>query len=1054
MTTESRRASAQASSHARARSKSPSLLASTALIPVAAAFALMPTQAFAQDAVWDGETSTDWATATNWNNNVVPGPGNSVIINNGALPNQPAVNTNQVAAQTNILNGSLTINANLTSLVSTSGLGVLRISPGGQNIGAVSIDGTGTSSNNGVINGTLTINGGTFNNAGLVFGATTVNGGTLNLNTGSNLSGSASLTINGGTVNLNLYETVGPLAGTGGTLNFGTGGRLDATQSVNTTFAGNITGNLAFNASSFVKYGTGTLTLSGTNTTTGAGRFEVIEGTVNLQGGNAVGDQNIVGLSFGTLRLLDNETIGVLVGADTSTVDINGRTLTIGGIGINIGTTDRSQITGGGVLRYAAPGLGTSFLGAHTFTGTYQVSGGTMSLGGTIDAAASLLVDGGTLSLLEDQEFAGVTLSSGTIAGASKLTSATTFDVRSGSIGSNLAGSVGLAKTTAGTVTLSGANTYMGQTSVSAGTLRITSASALGSTAAGTTVSSGATLLIVGSSPTLTIGEALRISGTGMSGGGALRIEPNTNPGFQGVNLTGGVTLTGNATITNTDRMLLAFTGADIALGNSTLTFNSEGSGNSTTRVNTAVTGTGGITKTGSGLLELNGDNSFTGPLAINGGIVSVSGGVALHDDVAVTVASGARFDLVSSEFIGSLAGAGSVNIGNGNVLDTGGNNTSTTFSGTIFGAGGSLSKSGTGTFTLTGNNTYSGTTTINGGTLQIGDGGTTGTLGSGNVANNAALAFDRAGTVTIGNVISGTGSLTKLGVGTLVLTAANSYAGGTVIAGGTVVGEDAAALGTGAVRFTGNGALYTGNANSLTVGGVRLDANIEGTLAAAAGQTLTVSGLLSVPAFGTPTTLRLGTAGLTGTVRLDLNNTLAATSLRTIVQHGTLTMSGQGANVLVNAFGGLDLQAGATLDLEGRSGGATNLEGAGTVTNSGASLALFTTRLSGSSTFSGVIQDGAAATRFQVGRDLSRAGTILTLTGNNTYSGTTSFISVGAANPTSAILQIGDGGTTGSLGTGDIQIERGYLRFNRSDAVVLANAFTAGSDLVNVGTL
>ena len=93
---------------------------------------------------------------------------------------------------------------------------------------------------------------------------------------------------------------------------------------------------------------------------------------------------------------------------------------------------------------------------------------------------------------------------------------------------------------------------------------------------------------------------------------------------------------------------------------------------------------------------------------------------------------------------------------------------TASTLSGAITGVG-AWTKAGPGTLTLTGANTYSGGTTVSAGTLQLGAGGTTGSI-TGNVANNGILAFNRSDVVTFGGVISGTGSVQQNGTGTTVL--------------------------------------------------------------------------------------------------------------------------------------------------------------------------------------------------------------------------------------------------------------------------------------------
>ncbi|MDP1694590.1 MAG: autotransporter-associated beta strand repeat-containing protein, partial [Candidatus Woesearchaeota archaeon] len=133
----------------------------------------------------------------------------------------------------------------------------------------------------------------------------------------------------------------------------------------------------------------------------------------------------------------------------------------------------------------------------------------------------------------------------------------------------------------------------------------------------------------------------------------------------------------------------------------------------------------------------------------------------------------------------GSIAGSGSYLLG-AKQLTAGGNNDTTEVSGVISGAGGSLIKTGAGTLTLSGLNTYSGGTTISAGIVQLGNGGGTGSI-VGDVLNNATLAFDRSNAYQFDGAISGNGDLRQNGGGTTVLTAANLYSGGTTINAGAL---------------------------------------------------------------------------------------------------------------------------------------------------------------------------------------------------------------------------------------------------------------------------
>ena len=118
------------------------------------------------------------------------------------------------------------------------------------------------------------------------------------------------------------------------------------------------------------------------------------------------------------------------------------------------------------------------------------------------------------------------------------------------------------------------------------------------------------------------------------------------------------------------------------------------------------------------------------------------------------------------------------------------------TLAGQIFDSG-ALAKDGSGTLTLSANNSYSGQTFIHNGLLQVGGGGAAGTLGTGEVTNNATLAFYRSGTIIVSNVISGSGNVQQKGPGTLVLSGTNSYSGTTTVSAGVLQLANPLALGT-----------------------------------------------------------------------------------------------------------------------------------------------------------------------------------------------------------------------------------------------------------------
>lgn len=352
----------------------------------------------------------------------------------------------------------------------------------------------------------------------------------------------------------------------------------------------------------------------------------------------------------------------------------------------------------------------------------------------------------------------------------------------------------------------------------------------------------------------------------------------------------------------------------------------------------------GRLTKNGSGTLTLTADNTYTGGTVFAGGVVSVDkevrlGGGDLTFNGGTLQVTGTGWTS-TSRAVSLQAGGGTFDI------EDAANNFAVTQG--VAGAGG-LTKSGSGTLTLSGANSYTGATTVSAGTLvvandntgggtttvdvgaglQIGTGGVSGSL-AGDIVNNGTLVVDRSNAFDLANVISGTGSLTKNGAGTLTLSGVNSYTGGTTVSAGilTLTGDntgggtttvDAGAvlqIGTGGTSgnlagdIANNGALVVNRSDALNLANAISGA---GSLMKSGAGTLTLSGANSYTGATTVSagTLTQGAAGGFSTASsrydVDTDGTLDLggfdTMLAALYNAGTINMNvgAAGSTLMVN---------------------------------------------------------------------------------------------------------------------------------------------------------
>jgi len=847
---------------------------------------------------WSGNQSSLWTTAANWSTNSAgsaasgsaPSPTIDVIFSATVAGNR----STSLGADTSIQSlriddsNDVSIAAGNTLTLTGSGAGVITIA---------ATSGTTT------INATL---------AGAQAGLTKSGLGTLVLNAANSYSGATTLT-----------------AGTLQVANLADGGVASSI------------GNSNSSASNLV-LGTATLVYTGSNTTSNR-NFTLSDGaSTTLRVDNASSRLTLTGNSAATT--------GALVIQGPGTLALSGSNLHSGGTTLANGTLQLNS---------------SSALGSGLFT----------IQGGTIDNTS-----GAPMVLANSQSWAG----DFTFTGSSNLTTADvslsgnrTVTTASGTLSIN--GSVtggGLTKSGAGTLVLAGNNSYSGSTTVTAGSLRLQGGAAIPdagalilSNSAGVAVSiqnsetigslqggglTGGSVSIAANA-TLTVAEtgnqtfAGTISGAGnftKSGAGTLTLS-NTMNATGAILISGGTLATGAADIFSSSASIIANSSTLRLGGNQTLSgFSGSSSGlDLSSYALTITSGTiGGLIAGTNGTLIKNGAsvfsifstaNTFSGQTILNSGSIQVLNTGTHFGTSTVTINNGTLT-------IGSTSLPTTTNISNlvvvSGTIQSGGNASNaltsngsiTVQSGTIslpiLGAA-TLSKQSAGVFVLSGNNTYSGGTTVSAGTLRLSGNGTLGSgaisisggeldLGAksltntisaftGGVLSNGTLTADggnfnvSAGTITA--VLDGSNGLAKSASGTVVLGAANTYSGGTTVSAGTLRLSGNGTLGTGAISISG-GELDLG-AKSLTntISGFTGGVLSNGTLTANGGNFNVSAGTISAVLAGSNGLVKSGN----GTVALSASNSYSGA---TAVNFGTLQATASGAlgnSTVININGG-----------------------------------------------------------------------------------------------------------------------------------------------------
>jgi len=581
---------------------------------------------------------------------------------------------------------------------------------------------------------------------------------------------------------------------------------------------------------------------------------------------NAGGTFDVVG---------SNDTISHITGAGLVTGTTTGF-LTLSGTGTGGGSAAFSGVIGGDMgLRTSNAALNLTLSGNNTYTGSTIITAGTLittraaALSG-YNVAGKVIFNGGTIGAQVGGSGWTTTEVDTLLANATKNSGAFGIDTTNGNLTqwtpftTTSFGPLSLTKLGANDLTLDQANTYTGNTRVIAGRIVMTNASALQNSAYDTSSIDGG--LDVTGLTTLNLG--------GLTGS---------------VNLSSAL-ITGYGSVTN-------------------LVFNPQAG---VTQSYSAIIADGAtgmtVTKTGAGTQALSGANAYTGGTSITGGALvfrnlgakatagthAFEGGATLGLGVSATDPLLFTSGDIDQAFTGGTLSGNLSNVTVTSTTNVGIDTTAAafTYSSSIGSFTKGLVKLGSNTLTLTGTNTNTGTTDIQAGILQIGDGGTAGTLGPANVTNAGTLAFNRSDTYTLGagNLVTGTGAVTLANTGSVASATDGQFnTTGALNFGATVGSTTVSALDlTGGSSTFGNLVVQTNSAgnNVITLGSGR-------TLA------LTGSNVLNAISVGT--------------------NTAAGVAKLQVTGAGTLTITDATRNIVVaNTDTGATAGASAQLDLSG----------------------------------------------------------------------------------------------------------------------------------------